>query len=71
MSDSLKYKLLLILEPIVRKILLIVIINYSLTKTTIYIMDYPALIYHMLTALIIAVQISLLAEVHRESVLLA
>ena len=53
------------LEPIVRKILLIVIINYSLTKTTINIMDYPVLIYHMLTALIIAVQISLLAVVHR------
>jgi hypothetical protein len=65
MSDSLKYKLMLILETIVRKILLIVIINYSLTKTTINIMDYPVLIYHMLTALIIAVQISLLAVVHR------
>ena len=62
---------MLILETIVRKILLIVIINYSLTKTTINIMDYPVLIYHMLTALIIAVQISLLAVVHRvlESVL--
>jgi len=65
MSDSLKYKLMLILELIVRKILLIVIINYSLTKTTINIMDCPALIYHMLTALIIAVQISLLAVVHK------
>ena len=65
MSDSLKYKLMLILETIVRKILLIVIINYSLTKTTINIMDYPVLIYHMLTALIIAVQISLLAVVHK------
>lgn len=65
MSDSLKYKLMLILETIVRKILLIVIINYSLTKTTINIMDYPVLIYHMLTALIIAVKISLLAVVHR------
>ena len=55
---------MLILEPIVRKILLIVIINYSLTKTTINnIMDCPALIYHMLTALIIAVQINLLAVV--------
>jgi hypothetical protein len=53
------------LEPIVRKILLIVIINYSLTKTTINIMDCLALIYHMLTALIIAVQISLQAVVHR------
>ena len=57
---------MLILEPIVRKILLIVIINYSLTKTTINnIMDCPALIYHMLIALIIAVQISLLAVVHK------
>ena len=53
------------LEPIVRKILLIVIINYSLTKTTINIMDCLALIYHMLTPLIIAVQISLQAVVHR------
>lgn len=53
------------LEPIVRKILLIVIINYSLTKTTINIMDCLALIYHMLTVLIIAVQISLQAVVHR------
>lgn len=53
------------LEPIVRKILLIVIINYSLTKTTINITDCLALIYHMLTALIIAVQISLQAVVHR------
>lgn len=56
---------MLILETIVRKILLIVIINYSLTKTTINIMDYPVLIYHMLTVLIIAVQISLLAGVHK------
>lgn len=53
------------LEPIVRKILLIVIINYSLTKTTINIMDCLALIYHMPTVLIIAVQISLQAVVHR------
>lgn len=67
MSDSLylRFKLMLILEPIARKILLIVIINYSLTKTTICITDSPALIYLMLTALIIAVQISLRAEVHK------
>ena len=39
------------LEPIVRKILLIVIINYSLTKTTINIMDCLALSIWMETEL--------------------